>query len=138
MSKDEQEYYHSSVGYCMIWGDVVDKPEMVIVSENSDYGSITVVKRSELVKKEDTWEYKQAQKRKEEIEAITKKAEDNLNAIASKVVDRALRSLASRMKFNVAFSSDLGNAAGWAITISNELEKMIKEKAKDEMKDFQL
>lgn len=135
MSKDEQEYLYNSE-YVTISHKVEGDDGLVVVENH--HGELIVASRSGLTKKEDSWEYKKAQERKQEIEAITKKAEDNLNAIASKVVDRALRSLSSRMKFNAAFSNDLGNSAGWAIMISNELEKMIKEKAKDEMKEFQL
>lgn len=135
MSKDGQEYLYNGE-YVTISHKVEGDDDLVVVENH--HGELIVARRSGLTKKEDSWEYKKARERKEEIEAITKKAEDNLNAIASKVVDRALRSLSSRMKFNAAFSSDLGNSAGWAIMISNELEKMIKEKAKEEMKEFQL
>lgn len=132
-----QEYYSSSVGYCTIWGDVVDKPEMVIVSENSDYGTLTVVKRSELQKREDTWEFKQAEKRKAELDKITADAQKNLDKIVDKVIDKALKSLASRIKMNVAFG-DGGSSSYAALMISTELEKMIKEKAPEVVKGKEL
>ncbi len=124
-----QEYYHSSIGHCTIYADIVDMPDMVAVSENSDYGTITVVRRKELVKKEDTWEFKQAEKRRDEIRMITAKAQENLDELAEKVVDKALKSLASRIKFNVAFGESNGGSA-YAITISQELEKLIRESGK--------
>lgn len=133
---DIQEYYHSSVGHCTIWGDVVDKPDWVIVSENSDYGTLTAVKRSELQKKEDTWEFKQAEKRRDEIRLMTAKAQEQLDKLTSKLVDKALIDLASRLKFNVLFGKNVdGATAGWAVTISDELKKMVKEKAPEVIKD---
>lgn len=124
-----EEYYHSSVGYCTIFGDIVDKPELVAVSENSDYGTITVVKRSELVPKEETWEFTQAKKRADEIRLITAKVQENLDELAERVVDKALKSLASRIKFNVAFGEG-GSHSAYAIMLSTELEKLIRESGK--------
>lgn len=131
---DNQEYYHSSVGHCMIWGDVVDKPDMVIVSENSDYGSLIVVARKDLVKKEDTWEFQQAKKRADELRLITAKAQEQFDKLADKLADKALISLASRMKFNALFGKG-GAGVAWAGLIIEELEKLVKEKAEEVIKD---
>lgn len=130
----DQEYLYNGE-YVVISHKIDGEKDLVVV--RNDHGELIVARRSSLQKKEDSYYYKKAEERKKEIENITKKAEANLNAIADKLVDRALRSLSSRMKFNVAFSNDLNNSAGWAIMIANELEKMIKEKAKDEMEKFE-
>ncbi len=60
---------------------------------------------------------------------ITAKAQENLDELAEKVVDKALKSLASRIKFNVAFGKSTGGEA-YAIILSTELEKMIRESGK--------
>lgn len=125
---DEQDYYHSSVGHCRIWGEVADKPDYVIVSENSDYGRLEAVRRKDLVKKEDTWEFQQAQKRADELRMITAKAQENFDKLVDKLVDKALLSLSSRIKFNVLFGKG-GSGVAWAGMIVEELEKMVKEKA---------
>lgn len=125
---DNQEYYHRSVGHCMIWGDVVDKPDHVIVSENSDYGQLIVVRRKDLQKKEDTWEFKQAQKRADELRLITAKAQEQFDKLSDRLVDDAIRALSSRMKFNIAFGQG-GDAAPYALMLSQKLEELIKEKA---------
>lgn len=122
---NEQEYYHNGK-YVTIWGDVVDKPEYVIVTEASSYGELYITRRTNLVKKEESYEFIHAQKRADEIRAITAKAQENLDAVADKVVDKALKELAMRIKLNVAFGEGGGSAA-YALIISEQLTKMIKE-----------
>ncbi len=106
---------------------------MVIVSENSDYGDIRVVARKDLVKKEDTWEYKQAQKRADELRLMTAKAEENFEKVTERVISAACKALASRIKMNVLFGSNMAGG-GWAVTIAEELEKLIKEDGKETIK----
>lgn len=130
----EQEYLYNSE-YVTIYHIIPDLDDAVIVK--NDHGELIVANFSEMELKEDSYYYKQARARKQELEAITKKAEANLNKIADKLVDRALRSLSSRMKFNLVFGK-AGEGNNWVMPIVDELEKMIKEKAKEEMKDFEL
>lgn len=130
-----QEYYHTSVGHCIIWGETKDHPDMVIVSENGEYGSLYVVKRDELVKNEDTWEFQKAKERADELRLITAKAQENLDKLADKLVDKAIIALNSRMKFNAVFGKETNGAtAGWVLTVVDELKKLIKEKAPDVIK----
>lgn len=121
-----QEYYNSSVGYVTIWGEVKDQPDMVIVCDGSDYGDLSVINRSNLIKKEDSYTYKREQERAEEIKQITAKAQENFDKLADKIVNEAIKRLASRIRFNVAFGKN-GEAAPYALMLSTELEKMIKE-----------
>lgn len=120
-----QEYYYNG-GYVVIWGEVVDKPDFVIVNDGNDYGELQVTRRKELVKKEDSYQYKQAEKRAEEIRLKTAKAQENLDELSERVVDKALKSLASRIKFNVAFGEG-GSSAAYALMPSEQLQKMIRE-----------
>lgn len=100
--------------------------DLVIMHERNGYGDYIVARRVDLVKKEDSYEYKNAQKRADEIRLITQKAQENLDVVADKVVDKALKELASRIKFNVAFGE--GGASGaYALVLSEQLTKMIKE-----------
>jgi len=132
-----QEYYYNG-GYVVIVGGVEGEEDLVVVNESNSYGGMHVARRSELVKKEESYTFKQAEKRKKELEAITKKAQDNLDKLADKVVDKALISLSSRMKFNVAFGKDMSNSAGWALMVADELKKMVKEKTPEMMKELDL
>lgn len=122
----KQEYLYNSE-YVTIGHKVVGDKDLVVVV--TDSGELNVARLSNLQKKEDSWYWKKAEGRKQELENITKSAKANLDKLADKLVDEALKKLASRMKFNIAFSENLGDSAGWALQISNELEKMVKEKA---------
>lgn len=125
--------YELSGDYVTIWGFVQDNDTDVIVLNGGDYGELQVVRKSELKKKEDSWRWQQEVKKKEELEAITRKAKEDLQKVADKVVDKALSALASRIKFNSIFG-DGGNLA-WAGLVIKELEGMIKEKPVDKLKD---
>lgn len=125
--------YELSGDYVTIWGFVQDDNDRVIVLNGGDYGELLVVHKSELHKKEESYRWKQEVKRKEELEAIAKQAEANLQKVADKVVDKALKALASRIKFNSIFG-DGGNLA-WAGLVIKELEGMIKEKPVEKLKD---
>lgn len=124
---DKQEYYYNG-GYVTIFSEVTDHPDLVVVTDGNDYGELLVVRKSSLKKKEDSYYYQQAQKRAEELRLITAKAQENLDKLADKLVDKAIISLASRIKFNVAFGEG-GSAAPYALMLSQELEKMIKKDA---------
>jgi len=120
----EQEYYIDGE-YVTIYGEVKDEENLVIV--RNDHQELSVVNRERLITKENSYSYRRAQERKQELEQITAEAQKNLDAISDKIVNKALQKLATRMKFNTLFSKDLGNSSGWAIMVSNELEKLIKE-----------
>lgn len=124
---DKQEYYYNG-SYVTIFAEVADHPDMVIVTDGNDYGELNVVRKDQLQKKEESYTFKQAQKRADELRLITQKAQENLDKITEKLVDKAIISLASRIKFNVAFGQG-GSAAPYALMLSQELEKMIKKEA---------
>lgn len=128
-----QEYYHSG-GYGTIYGEVKDKPEEVIFAENGDYGELHVVRRSELVKKEDSYSYQQAQKRADELRAITAKAQENFDQLVEKLIKKTTSALSARMKLNILFGKDMSSSAGFGMAIANELEKLVKEDAAEVIK----
>lgn len=131
---DKQEYLYNSE-YVTIAYNVEGDDDLIVVE--NDHGSLEVARKSSLTKKEESYYFKRAQERKEELESITRKARENLDKIADRVVDKALIALSSRMKFNAVFGKDMGSTAGWAVMIANELEKMVKEKAKEETEKFE-
>lgn len=127
-----EEYYYNGE-YVTIFAEVTDNPDFVVV-DNGD--NILVARRSSLQKKEDTYQWQQQLKRKAELDELREKVDAELNKIADKVVDSALRALASRLKFNVMFGQGVnGGTAAWAIEVSNELEKLVKDKTKEKLKD---
>lgn len=130
----EQEYYYNGE-YVVFYADVVDHPEFAIVQERGGDGEFTVVRKDSLVKKEDSYEWKQQQAKADELRKITAKAQENFDDLVEKLIKKATETLSSRMKFNAIFGNKAGNLAGWAVDIANELEKLVKEKAKDVVKD---
>lgn len=135
IEKDQEYIYDNRVFtfFANIEAENESQDEWVVV-QDEDY-VIATVRKKDLVKKEDTYQYKRAQERADEIRLITAKAEEKLDELSDKLVDKALKQLSTRMKLNTVFSKDLGNASGWALTVSNELEKMIKEQAKETIED---
>lgn len=129
---DKQEYYYNG-SYVTIFSEVTDHPDLVIVSDGGDYGELLVVRKDVLKKKEESYQYQQAQKHADELRLITQKAQENLDKLTDKLVDKAITALASRIKFNVAFG-DGGSAAPYALMLSQELGKMIKDKAPEVIK----
>lgn len=128
----KQEYLHGN-GYVTIFADVKDNDDFVIVE--TDGGVLEVARKNNLTKKEDSYNFKRAEERANELRLITQKAQENLDKLASKVVDKALLDLASRLKFNAMFGKDVNGAiVGWAVTISDELKKLVKEKAPEIIK----
>ena len=122
-----KEYYYKG-DYVYIWDNVTGKPDMVIVCDGSDYGELHVVHRDELINKEDSWTFQQKQKQADDLRLVTAKAEENFNKITEKVIKAACSSLSTRMKMNILFKDGM-NADGWAITIANELNKLVREDA---------
>lgn len=128
-----KEYYLSG-DYVTIWGEVKDKPDMVIVSDGSDYGELIVARRANLIPKEESYRYKKEQERAEELRLITAKAQENFDKLVDDVVDDAIRTLNSRMKFNALFGSDTSSGtAAWAMTVIEALEKIIKDDTKKKL-----
>lgn len=121
--------YCSSGDFFYYVEDVPHNPDFAICREGGDdYGYLTVVRKSDLKPREETWQWQQKQKHADELRLITQKAQENLDRLTEKLVDKAIISLASRIKFNVAFGSG-GSAAPYALMLSQELEKMIKKEA---------
>lgn len=129
---DIQEYYVDGE-YVTIWGEVKDKPDTVIVTNGSGYGDLSVVNRSRLVKKEDSYQWQQAQKRADELRLVTAKAEEQFEKVTEKVIKAACSALATRMKMNILFGEGMkGN--GWAMAVVDELNKLVREKAPEVIK----
>jgi hypothetical protein len=130
----DQEFLYNSE-YVTISRVLPDEDDLVIVE--NDHGELIVARFSSMERKEDSYYYQKAEERKAELQAITKRAEANLNKIADKIVDRSLNALASRMKFNLVFGK-AGEGNNWVMPIVDELHKMIKDKTKENIKDFEL
>jgi hypothetical protein len=120
------KYYYSGDFYEYI-EDVPSMPEFCVVREGDGY--LTVVRKSELKPYEESWQWQQKELEKERLEKVTDKVKANLDELAKQVVDKALKDLAMRIKLNVAFGKATGGEA-YAIILSNELEKMIRESGK--------
>lgn len=129
MEESNQEYYHSSAGYCKIFASVEGKEDLVIVKNNEGYdGDLVVVDRKGLIKKEDSYEYRMREKQKEELEAVTAYVKKNMQKLSTKLVDAALKDLGTRIRLNAMFGEPAN--ASFALTVVAELEKMIKDKEK--------
>lgn len=115
--------------------DVPHNPDFAICRESGDdYGYLTIIRKSDLKPREETWQWQQKEKYAAELQAIVDKSQNKLDKLTDKLVDKAIMALASRMKFNVVFGKGgAGNA--WALTIVEELEKLIKEKAPEVIKE---
>lgn len=131
---EDQEYLYNSE-YVTIFYVPPDEDDLVIVS--NDHEELIVARFSNMELKEDSYHYQKARERKKELEAITKKARENIDKIADKVVDKALIALASRLKFNLVFGKS-GSGNSWVMPIVEELEKMVKDKSKEEVEKFDL
>jgi len=124
-ANDKQEYLYND-DYVTVSNEIVGEYDLVVVV--NDHEEYLVARKSNLKKKEDSWGYKRSLERNIELEQLTANAKKNLKKMADKLVDEALRSLASRMKFNTMFGKDTTSVqAAWVIDITNELEKMIKK-----------
>ena len=133
MNSVEDQVYMYNREEVKIQHEVKGNDDLVVVMQRDGYGDYIVARKSSLVKLEDSYEYKRARERADEIRLITQKAEERLDKLTDKLVDKAIQALASRIKFNVAFGEGgLHNA--YAIVLSTELEKMIKDKAPDVIK----
>ena len=125
---DKDQIYMYNRDEVKVHHEIPDMPEYVIVLDANGYGEWIIARKTDLVKKEDSYEFKSAKERADELRLITQKAEERLDKLTDKLVDKAIISLASRIKFNVAFGSG-GSAAPYALMKSQELEKMIKKDA---------
>ena len=130
---DKDQIYMYNRNEVKVHHEIPDMPEYVIVLDANGYGEWIIARKTDLVKKEDSYEFKRAKERADELRLITQRAQENLDRITEKLVDKAIISLASRIKFNVAFGSG-GSAAPYALMLSQELEKMIKDKAPEIIK----
>ena len=128
MNSAEDQIYMYNREEVKILHEVEGDNDLVVVGQRDGYGDYMVAQKSSLVKLEDSYEFKRAKERAEELRLITAKAQENLDKLTDKLVDKAIISLASRIKFNVAFGSG-GSAAPYALMLSQELEKMIKKEA---------
>lgn len=125
---DKDQIYMYNRNEVKVHHEIPDMPEYVVVLDADGYGEWIIARKTDLVKKEDSYEFKRAKERAEELRLITQKAQENLDKLTDKLVNKAIISLASRIKFNVAFGSG-GPAAPYALMLSQELEKMIKKDA---------
>ena len=126
--------YVSSGDFFYYIEDVPHNPEFAICRESGDdYGYLTIVRKSDLKPREETWQWQQKQKYDDELRLLTSKSEENFDKLKDKLVDSALKSLASRLKFNALFGKDSSNM-GWVGLVVDELNKLIKEKAEDTIK----
>lgn len=109
--------------------DVPSNPDFAICQEGGDDGYMTVCRKSDLKPQEETWQWQQKEKYAAELQKKVDVVQANLDELAEKVVDKALKSLASRIKLNVAFGK--GGASDYAaLTVAQEVEKMIRESGK--------
>lgn len=124
-----KEYWSSGDVFIYI-EDVPHNPEFAICREGGDdYGYMTVCRKSDLKPREETWQWQQKEKYKQELEKVTEKVQENLDELAERVVDKALKSLSSRMKMNALFGDNSSNLA-WIGVVTQELEKLIRESGK--------
>lgn len=122
MERDTEYYLDGDI--VTFWSALKDNKDFVVVSTGD--GDLRTARVSSLQNKEDTYQWQQKEKYKKELEAITADAESNLDQIVDKIVDKALKNLATRIRLNAMFG-DASNAS-FALTAVAELEKMIKDK----------
>ncbi len=132
MAESNEFYYEGD--YVYIWADVKDKPEFVVVSDGSDYGELRIVRRDKLIKKEDSWTWKQKQKQADDLRLVTAKAEEQFEKVVEKVIKAATSTLATRMKMNILFGKEMAGA-GLAMTVVDELNKLVREETPKVIKD---
>lgn len=120
----DQEYYYNAE-YVTIYGFVKDEDDLVIV--RNDHQELSVVERGRLVTKENSYPYRRAQERAEELKAITDEAEKDFDALVDKFLNDALSRLSSRMKMNIVFSGKGGELDSIGLSVAREIEKMMKE-----------
>lgn len=130
---DKTKEYYWNGGYVTIVGEIEGQPDLIAVDEGGDYGSMMVARKKDLTLKEESYTYKQAQARADELRLITAKAEENFEAIYEKIISASCKALSARIKMN-AFFGKSNDADSWAVIIANELEKLIKQDAKDIIK----
>lgn len=110
------EYTYKDREYCVVYGGDDD---------------FTTCRKSDLQKWEETWHYQEEQKRKARLEQW-KACEDQ---IVERMQNKAIKSLASRIKLN-AFFGKSGGGAAYTLVIMEELEKLIKEDKDPDVKSY--
>lgn len=130
----DQEYYADGEFYTY-YGEINSDDEY---SKNfaimRDCEGVLCIQTKERLKlKEDTYEWQRKLQHKKELEELTAEAEKRLDEIADDIVNRALESLATRIRLNAMFGK--ASNATFALTIVGELEKMVKEKPKEAIKE---
>jgi acetone carboxylase gamma subunit len=107
---DKQEYLYNNeyvtISRLKVINDDVDYKDSVVIVQN-DYGDFIVADKSNLIKKEDSYSYKRAQERVEELRSITAEAEENFEKVVERVISAVCSTLSSRMKMNILFSDGL-------------------------------
>lgn len=125
-----REYYYNG-GYVTIVGEIEGQPDLIAVDEGGDYGPMIVARKKDLTLKEESYTYKKAQERADELRLITQKAEENYEKIVEKIIKAAVSTLQTRIKMNVLLGKGGGDGSDtWAIIIANELNKIVKDDAK--------
>ena len=117
-------YYYN--GYqCNIINEFArnNKRYAVIEYTSGDYEEHAVVLVSSLQVYEQTWEYKQREKRKAE----TKELEDKHAEVVHNIKNEAVQSLITRMKLNTVFGKD-EKMNEIALALVAELRKLIEDK----------
>jgi hypothetical protein len=124
-------YYGEYVTYCAeIENGSQYANDFCIVKDQE--GVLSVARKAEMKPKEESYTYIRAQERAAEIEAITAKAQENLDKVAEKIVDKALADLSFRIKMNVVMGKGGDGTAG--LVIAKELEKMVKDSTPEQLK----
>lgn len=125
--KKKTEYYHLG-RRCKVVGkaETGEKTTWVVVrfgDDSYDY-DYEVVRALDLHLWEDTWEYKEQQKRKEEIALLNK----NKETIIEELQNAAIKSLTNRIRLNAFFSEKTnGKDSAIVMVLVDELNKLIKE-----------
>lgn len=127
MKEPKQYYWNGS--YVTIVGNIEGEEGLVAVDEGSDYGSMSVARRADLIPKEESYTYKRAQERADELRLLVSKAQDKFDTLVDEIVDEACKTLSMRIKMNALFGHT-GNGA-LAVQISEEVEKLIKKDPKE-------
>lgn len=130
---DKDQIYMYNRNEVKVHHEIPDMPEYVVVLDADGYGEWIIARKTDLVKKEDSYEFKRAKERADELRLITQRAQENLDKLKNKLVDDSIRALQSRVKFNVAFGKG-GSSGAYAMILVEQLESLIKEKAEDAVK----
>ena len=116
----ENEYYCYGEKLKLI-KEVDIEGELFGICDNGD-GYFTVHRKSDLKKWEETYQFQEQQKIKDQTEKLKAQQAE----IAKKIREKALEGIVFRLKLNSAFSKDNKmNAVG--IALANEIEKILEK-----------